>query len=257
MKGYIFDLDGTIYLGDEIIEGAAETISMLKHNGHKVAFLTNKSIATRHDYYEKLNKMNIDVKMSEIVNSNYIAALYLKQYMKEGQSVFLIGEEALIQEIQDLRINVTNDPERASFVLIGWDRRFTYEKINAAFQAWKAGAKVIATNPDKTCPVKGGEIPDCGAMIGAIEGSIDEKIEIVGKPSEIMIDFVIENILKLPRENCYMVGDRLETDIKMANDTGVKSILVMSGITDDEMLDSDRCHYPDYIMPNVNSILKL
>ena len=235
MKGYIFDLDGTIYLGDEIIEGAAETISMLKHNGHKVAFLTNKSIATRHDYYEKLNKMNIDVKMSEIVNSNYIAALYLKQYMKEGQSVFLIGEEALIQEIQDLRINVTNDPERASFVLIGWDRRFTYEKINAAFQAWKAGAKVIATNPDKTCPVKGGEIPDCGAMI----------------------DFVIENILKLPRENCYMVGDRLETDIKMANDTGVKSILVMSGITDDEMLDSDRCHYPDYIMPNVNSILKL
>ena len=134
-------------------------------------------------------------------------------------------------------IKLAENPASASHVVLGWDREFTYDKLNNAFQAWRNGAEIIATNPDRTCPVKDGEIPDCGAMIGALEGATGEPVKMItGKPSSLMAEYVLKNVLGMEADQCYMVGDRLETDIKMANDAGIHSVLVYAGITNEDML---------------------
>ena len=257
MKGFIFDLDGTIYIEEAIIDGVAEAIKTLKERGDKVVFLTNKSIARRTDYVEKLNKLGIEVELNEVINSNYITAYYLKAHMAVGEAVYVIGEEPLFDELIEGDIKLADVPAEAAYVVIGWDREFTYEKLNNAFQAWKNGAKIIATNPDRTCPVLGGEVPDCGALIGAIEGATGEPVEMItGKPSSLMADYVLNNVLKMKAADCFMVGDRLETDIKMANDAGIQSVLVMTGITNTEMLERS-LDLPNHVFKSVSTICTL
>ncbi|WP_369404781.1 HAD-IIA family hydrolase [Piscibacillus salipiscarius] len=227
MKGYIFDLDGTVYLDDEPIDGAAKTINELKAQGHKVVFLTNKSIARRSDYVEKLNKMGIECTIEDVINSNFITAKFLQG--KPGKAL-VIGEKPLFEELTEEGIQITNNPREAYYVVIGWDHEFNYEKLSQAYEAYQNGAKIIATNPDRTCPTKEGEIPDCEAMIGAIEGATGKTIDyIAGKPSRLMMQYVTEEVLKLPPNQCYMIGDRLETDILMGNENGVNSVLVLTG----------------------------
>ncbi|MBB4823263.1 arabinose operon protein AraL [Sporosarcina luteola] len=256
-RGYIFDLDGTIYLDDDIIPGVSEAIQMLKRRGDKVVFLTNKSIARRTDYVTKLNGLGIQVELDEVINSNYITAHYLKHAMAPGDAAYVIGEQPLFDELQEAGIQLTSESADASHVVLGWDRQFTYDKLNDAFQAWRNGAEIIATNPDRTCPVQGGEIPDCGAMIGALEGATGEPVkQITGKPSALMSAYVLEHILKMEAAQCYMVGDRLETDIRMANEAGIQSVLVMTGITTSAMLEvaSDR---PSFVLESVRDIASL
>lgn len=254
MKGFVFDLDGTIYVDDEIIDGAADAIGRLKSRGDRVIFLTNKSIARRKDYVKKLNSLGVDVTLDEIINSNFITAKFLKGELGPLDSVYVIGEEPLLDELEEERIPISQIPEKASYVVVGWDRKFNYDKLNNAFQAWRNGAKIIATNPDRTCPVKEGEIPDCGAMIGALEGATGQEVTTVtGKPSSLMAQYVLNEVLSLPAEKVYMVGDRLETDIRMANQSGMNSVLVMTGITNSTMLQSAIDH-PKYILSSVKDI---
>ncbi|TQR20368.1 HAD-IIA family hydrolase [Psychrobacillus vulpis] len=254
MKGFIFDLDGTIYVDNEIIPGVPDAIKSLKERGDKVVFLTNKSIASRKDYVEKLNNLDIHVELNEIINSNYITAHYLKSVMKPDDAVYVIGEAPLFEELSDENIKLADISANASHVVLGWDRNFTYDKLNDAFQAWRNGAKIIATNPDRTCPVREGEIPDCGAMIGAIEGATGEPVNLItGKPSSMMAEYVLEKVLGMQASDCYMVGDRLETDIKMANEAGIQSVLVMTGITNPEML-KQTTYQPKYVLESVKDI---
>lgn len=257
MKGFIFDLDGTIYVGDNIIDGVADAIKELKARGDKVVFLTNKSIAKRTDYVEKLNSLGIDVELNEVINSNYITAHYLKANMSAEDTAYVIGEQPLFDELAEEEIRLAEVPSEASYVVLGWDRQFTYDKLNHAFQAWKNGAKIIATNPDRTCPVEGGEIPDCGALIGAIEGATGEPVTMItGKPSQMMAEYVLSEVLEMDAVDCFMVGDRLETDIKMANDAGIQSVLVMTGITDARMLEVS-VELPNHVLMSVSAIATL
>jgi len=257
LNGYIFDLDGTIYIDNEIIPGVATAIKGLKDRGDKVIFLTNKSIASREDYVKKLRTLNIEVNLEEVINSNYITAHYLKSVMKKEDTVFVIGEAPLFEELQKENIKIAETSTNASYVVLGWDRDFTYDKLNQAYQAWKNGAQIIATNPDRTCPVADGDIPDCGAMIGALEGATGEPIKLItGKPSSLMANYVLNNVLQMEASNCYMIGDRLETDIKMGNNAGMNSVLVMTGITTPKMLESTP-YKPKYILESVRDILSL
>ena len=160
----------------------------------------------------------------------------------------------LYDELKNMGIEISDNEIEVSYVVIGWDRQFTYDKLNQAFQAWKNGAKVIATNPDRTCPIEGGQIPDCGAMIGAIEGATGEEVELIlGKPSPFAAKVIVEEMLELPPENCFMVGDRLETDIRMANLSGLQSVLVLTGITTKEML-SHALDQPKYILNSIKDL---
>ncbi|WP_152655195.1 HAD-IIA family hydrolase [Oceanobacillus sp. CFH 90083] len=256
-RGYIFDLDGTIYLGEKIIEGAGETIKALRDRGDKVIFLTNKSIETTDAYVNKLNKLGVETAPKDVINSNLLTARYLKAKLAFKGKVMVIGEAPLMNEIKEQGLEVSDNPEEVNYVVLGWDRKFTYDKLNIAFQAWRNGAKVVATNPDRTCPMHGGQIPDCGAMIGAMEGATGEKVDIIlGKPSLLAAKFIVEDILKLPSERCFMVGDRLETDVKMGNDYGMNSILVLTGITDKNMVEKTPFK-PHYTLNSVKDILTM
>ncbi|WP_421617575.1 HAD-IIA family hydrolase [Brevibacillus sp. TJ4] len=256
MKGFIFDLDGTVYLGDKLIEGAGEAIQALRERGDKVVFLSNKPIATRQSYAHKLTKMGIPTGVNEVLNSSLIVARYLQKVCQQGEKVLVIGEEPIRDELRDHGIALSHDPQEVKYVVLSWDRRFTYDRLNDLYQAAIRGAVVIASNPDRTCPLEDGQIPDTGALIGALEGATGKPIDlVVGKPSPIAAQAAIEH-LGLDVSQCYMVGDRLETDIKMGNDTGMNSVLVLTGITTREMAETSE-HQPRYILNSIKEIVNL
>lgn len=256
MKGFIFDLDGTVYLGDRVIDGAAETIGALRARGNKIVFLSNKPIATRASYVDKLCKMGIPCTLDEVLNSSWITARYLARTMASDDLALVIGEQPLCDELHDQGIRLTTDWKEARYVVLSWDRQLTYDKINAVYQAAVRGAVLLATNPDRTCPFEDGEMPDTGSLIGAIEGATGAPITLItGKPSRIAAEEAVR-LLGLDYSDCYMVGDRLETDIQMGNDTGMHSVLVLTGISNAEMA-ANSPHRPEYVIDSITGLLQL
>jgi arabinose operon protein AraL len=249
VQGYLLDLDGTVYRGEKLIPRAAEALTALQARGRRVVFLSNKPLQTRLDYAEKLTRLGIPTSEEEVINSSFVLASYLAR-KAPGARVFAIGEEPLLSELRRAGLVLTEDPKKIEYVIAAFDRTFDYRKLNIAFQALKRGAHFYATNPDRTCPVEGGEIPDAAAVIAALEATTGRKVEkIFGKPSRYMIQTALE-VLGLPPEKCAMVGDRLETDIRMAKENGLTAILVLTGVTRPEDL-KDSPFQPDYVLPSL------
>jgi arabinose operon protein AraL len=252
--GYIFDLDGTIYLGDDLIQGALETIEYLQAQNKKVLFLTNKTIDSREKYVEKLNKLGIRVQLENLLNPALVTIHYLKE-QHPGAKVYVIGEDILKQELLQNGITFASTPDETDVIVVSWDRNFHYDHLDFAYQSIKRGAAVISTHPDRTCPMPGGDVPDCGGMMGAIEGTTGQKIDIImGKPSILTANTALD-ILGLKAEQCLMVGDRLETDIRMGRDAGMSTALVLTGITSKADAQA-AAHKPTYILDSVYDILR-
>ncbi|WP_258360947.1 HAD-IIA family hydrolase [Moorella sulfitireducens] len=252
--GYLFDLDGTVYLGDYPLPGAAETIRELMKQGCRCVFLSNKPIEPVTKYQEKLNAMGIPVKKENIINSSIVMAQYLKG-IKEGLRIYLIGEKPLADELINAGCIITDNPLEAEYVVVSWDREFNYKKLNDAMQAICNGARLVATHPDRTCPVPGGVVPDAAGMIAAVEAVTGKKCEeIVGKPSPWTVTAAL-NRMGLPKEDVLMVGDRLETDIKMGKMVGIKTALTLTGVTRREDLEHSEIQ-PDYILETLADLLK-
>jgi HAD superfamily hydrolase (TIGR01450 family) len=228
-RAWLFDLDGTVYVGDRLVPGAAEAIAALRAAGRPLAFLSNKPLETRDGYARKLTALGIPAAPEDVVNSSLVLARHLRG-LDPGAPVFVIGEPPMIAEMRAHGFEVRDD-ERVRWVVIAFDRTFGYAKLNTALQAVRRGARLIATNPDRTCPVEGGEIPDCAGMIAAVEAVTERQVEaIVGKPSPIMLDVALA-ALGVAASEAVMVGDRLETDIVMGRRLGLATILVLSGVT--------------------------
>jgi len=251
-RGWLFDLDGTIYLGERLLPGAGEVIGALRAAGRRVAFLSNKPLQTRADYAEKLTRLGVPARPDEVVNSSLVLARYLSG-LDPGAPVFVIGEPPMIAEMRAHGFEVRDD-ERVRWVVIAFDRTFSYAKLNTALQAVRGGARLIATNPDRTCPVEGGEIPDCAGMIAAVEAVTGQQVEaVVGKPSPIILAVAL-SVLGVPAEESVIVGDRIETDITMGKRAGLGTILVLSGVTrpDDPRIAELA---PDHVLASVAEIL--
>ncbi len=255
-KGFIFDLDGTVYRGDSLIPGADRVIRLLREKGKKVVFLSNKPLQTREDYASKLTRLGIPTQPDEVINSTFVMTNYLKKIAPEAR-LFVVGETPFIEELKKAGFKITDEPREIDYVVVAFDRTFDYKKLNIAFQAIKKfGAHFVATNPDRTCPVEGGEIPDCAGMIAAIEAVTEKKVEvIVGKPSPIMIQTVLD-VMGLKPEDCILIGDRLETDIKMGRDSGIATGIVLTGVTDEKTLKESSIH-PDFIFQSIADIENL
>jgi arabinose operon protein AraL len=252
--GYLFDLDGTIYRGEILIPGAGDTIATLKSLSKKILYLSNKPLQTRADYAAKLTRLGIPTAPEEIINSSLVMARWLSQ-QSPGAVVYIIGEPPLIQEMMQAGFRMSERAGEIQYVIASFDRTFDYRKLNIALQAIKRGAHFVATNPDRTCPIEGGEIPDCAAMIGAVEGTTGKKVEtIVGKPSEIMIQVAVET-MGLQPQHCLLVGDRLETDIMMGRKAGMATALVLTGVTKRENLEGSAVQ-PDYVWESVAEMIK-
>ena len=252
-KGFIFDLDGTIYRSDTLISGADGVIRLLRENKRKVVFLSNKPIQTREDYASKLTRLGIPTQPDEVINSTFVMANYLKKIAPQAR-LFVVGETPFVEELKRAGFSITDDPKEIEYVVVAFDRTFDYRKLNIAYQAIKKfGAHFVATNPDRTCPVEGGEIPDCAGMIAAIEAVTEKKVEvIVGKPSPIMIQTVLD-VMGLKPEDCILIGDRLDTDIKMGRDSGIATGIVLTGVTDEKMLKESSIH-PDFIFQSIADV---
>jgi phosphoglycolate/pyridoxal phosphate phosphatase family enzyme len=256
MRGYIFDLDGTIYLGDRLIDGADEAIRTLRARGDKVLFLSNKPIADRLSYVKKLNRMGIPASLDDVMNSSQIVAGYLKKIMSGRERVLVIGEEPICEELRMHGITPMDGDGHPNYVVLSWDRQFTYDKLNRLYQAAVRGSIIIASNPDLTCPLEDGQIPDTGAIIAALEAAAGRSIDlVVGKPSPVAAQAAVER-LGMDYRDCIMVGDRLETDIKMGNDTGMTSVLVLTGVTTREAAERSPI-VPSHCLPSVREIVHI
>jgi HAD superfamily hydrolase (TIGR01457 family) len=254
-RGFIFDLDGTVYLSDALIPGADEVIRLLRESGRKVSFLSNKPIQTREDYASKLTRLGIPTRPDEVINSTFVMTNYLKK-TAPGARLFVVGETPFVEELKRGGFTITEEPKEIQYVVVAFDRTFDYHKLNVAFQAIKLGAHFIATNPDRTCPVEGGEIPDCAGMIAAIEAVTTKKVElIVGKPSPLIIEAALE-VMGLKPDDCILIGDRLETDIKMGKESGIATGIVLTGVTDEKSLKESPI-YPDFIFQSIADLKNL
>ncbi len=257
-KGFIFDLDGTVYLSDQLIPGAERVIRLLRERERKVVFLSNKPIQTRDDYAAKLTRLGIPTLPDEVINSTLVMINYLKKNAPNAK-LFVAGEAPFVEEVKRAGFTVTEEPREVEYVVVAFDRTFDYRKLNIAFQAIKLGAHFVATNPDRTCPVEGGEIPDCAGMIAAIEAVTQKKVEvIVGKPSPLMIQAAMD-VMGLRLDECILIGDRLETDIRMGKEAGIATGIVLTGVTNEETLKEYRHSslQPDFVFQSIADVENL
>jgi HAD superfamily hydrolase (TIGR01450 family) len=229
--GYLFDLDGTIYLGDELLPGAHDLVTTLRQRGCETLFLSNNPTRDPQMYADKLARLGLPTRTSHIVNPVVTMPAWLRREAPDA-AVFVIGEQPLVRAIEAAGIRTTSRPEEIDIVVASYDRGFDYRKLQIAFDAlWQhRRARLVATNPDAYCPMSNGRgEPDAAAVIAAIEACTGVKCEVnVGKPAAVMLQTAL-GILGLPPADCLMVGDRLHTDIAMAVDAGVDSALVLTG----------------------------
>jgi HAD superfamily hydrolase (TIGR01457 family) len=236
IKLLIFDLDGVIYRGNTLLPGAKETIQELRNRGKYIAFLTNNSTQTRYQYKKKLSRLGIKTNISEIFTSAWGTARFLKN--KGARKAFVIGEEGLKKELRWAGIEVTFLPQNdVDFVVVGLDRRFNYKKLCNAFEAVKKGAKFIATNMDYTFPLEDKIVPGGGAIVASLRWALNMEPVIIGKPSLFLLELII-NHYGVNKEQSVIVGDRLDTDIEMGKRAGMKTVLVLTGITSREEVES-------------------
>ncbi|MGE3062505.1 MAG: HAD-IIA family hydrolase [bacterium] len=226
IKLFFFDMDGTLYLGENLIDGAVEFVAKLKERGIGRVFLSNNSSKNRKEYLKKLTRMGFECVENDIFTSLNATILKLK---REGvRTIYPLGTPSFEEELLDNGFKFSK--ENPDTVLLGFDKTLTYEKIDNAYQLLIKNVRFVATHPDITCPTENGYIPDIGGFISMFEKLTGRLPEIVGKPNTCMVLSIMEHFGLKPQE-CAMVGDRLYTDMRMAIDATMKSILVLSGET--------------------------
>jgi len=225
IKLFAFDLDGTLYIGENIILGAVELIEYLRRK-YKIAFFTNNSSKTRREVCEKLNRLGIKCKLNEVYTSSSAITLYLSE--SGIDDLYVIGSDSFRSELADKGLRIV-DVTSAKNLVVGLDLDFNYKKIADALSVLLKGGKFIACNEDCSFPVEEGRsIPGCGAMVGAIAASVNRRPDfIVGKP-HIYILSIIAKDYKIEHDEIIVVGDSYESDIMMALNYDSKAILVNS-----------------------------
>mmetsp|Transcript_25789 Transcript_25789/g.43030 ORF Transcript_25789/g.43030 Transcript_25789/m.43030 type:complete len:342 (+) Transcript_25789:34-1059(+) len=257
---FIFDCDGVIWRGDDIIAGVPDVLSKLREQNKTVFFVTNNSTKSRKGYLKKFQSLGLDVQPEEIFSSSFAAAAYLEQNpLPAGKKVYVIGQEGIPQELDLLNIPHIGGPDDSDkviklgpgvkveqdkdvgAVIVGFDSQINYYKIQYAQLCINENedCRFIATNLDAVTHLTAEqEWAGNGAMVGAIKGCTGKEPILVGKPSPLMIDYIVEKY-KCDRSRICMVGDRLDTDILFGKDNGLQTVLTLSGVTTEKKLLSD------------------
>lgn len=228
IKGLIIDLDGCVYRGERLIEGADVAIRALKEAGRRILYLTNNSTKTPEEYASKLRRLGIEADPPEILTSAVATAAYMRRFARGP--CYVIGEDALRSAILKEGFTISEEvgAGKAKYVVCGLDRNFTYDKLAAACFAIQKGAKFIATNTDPNLPVEWGYLPGAGSIVGALRIATGVKPIVVGKPSRYIMEIALEKI-GLERSNVAIVGDRVEIDVKAGKVAGLYTILISPG----------------------------
>ena len=250
--GYILDLDGTVYLGSRLIAGADAAVARLRAAGSRIVFLSNKPLEPRASYAAKLTRLGIPTPAEDVINSTQALMHYLREHHREA-GLWVIGEQALLDELRGEGFRLVERLEEIEVVVAAFDRTLNYAKLNMAHQALVRGARFLATNADRTCPMDDGEIPDCAGVIAFLEATTGRRVEMVaGKPSRHILEAAVAR-LGVPMARCLMVGDRLATDIVMGRQAGIDTALVLTGVTTREMLAQSEVQ-PTYVLESVAEV---
>ena len=254
-KLYLFDMDGTLYLGNRLFEFTRELLDTLKSTGRKYLFMTNNSSKSVEDYVSKLKSMGIPASREDFMTSSQATAYYLHKH-HEGQTLYVCGTRSLKEELRREGFAVTENPEEAECIVMGFDTELTFRKLRdvSFLLLTREEIPYIATNPDYVCPTEFGSVPDCGSVCDMIYNATKKRPVVIGKPSSLMPRLAMEKLQVAPEETC-VVGDRIYTDVKSGLNAGITSILVLSGETTEEILaqSPDR---PDLVLKDASEILE-
>ena len=227
---YLFDLDGTVTLGDALLPTAGETIARLRAEGRRTLFLSNNPSRPAADYAARLTRLGLPTPAEDVINSSLVMVTFLRRWLP-GARLFVVGEASLCGELAAAGFELADEAAGVEAVIASFDRTFAYRKLQIAFDAIRGGARFFATNGDRYCPTPDGGQPDAAAMIAAIEACTGVRVEVVvGKPSPIMAEVALDR-LGLPPERCLMTGDRLETDVLFGLNAGMAAALTLTGAT--------------------------
>ena len=258
-KLYIFDMDGTIYLGGRPFDFAKRFIKNLRASGRRVLFFTNNASHTSPFYLSKLERLGFEPSADEIMTSGDVTLEFLKRH-RAGKSVYLVGTDELVEEYADKGIKLVNgesDPRHADIVITSFDTSLTYEKLNIACRLIRNGAEYLSTHPDFNCPTEDGFIPDSGAIAALVTASTGKTPTYFGKPYKETVEMIGE-ATGFAREEMCIFGDRLYTEIALGKSFGVTSVLVLSGETTEEDVDAalpkDK---PDFAFASLDDVDKL
>jgi len=250
---FLLDMDGTIYLDNELFDGSLDFINTLINKNIKYVFLTNNSSSSLQNYVNKLKRIGVPATEENIFTSGMAMGVYLNQN-HPNKKVYLVGTKALKNELSTYKINLVDD--NPDIVVIGFDRELTYEKLEKACKYLDDGAIFLATNPDYVCPIANKRyIPDCGSMCDMITNATGKKPTYIGKPSPMMIN-LLQSKYKINKEKIAMVGDRVYTDIKAGVNANVKTICVLSVESTMETIENSDVK-PDLILNSVKDIIPL
>lgn len=249
IKMFVLDMDGTIYLGDRLFPYTPGFLRKVKETGRDFCFFTNNSSKNRGAYLQKLQRMGIEIPPEKMLISNGVILDWLREN-RPGKSAYVVGTPALLEDFRQAGVRL-ND-KAPDYVVLGFDTTLTYEKLALACGFIRTGAEVFGVNPDWNCPVEGGFIPDCGSIAALVKASTGVQCEFFGKPSRHTLDYILKHTGCEPQE-LAVVGDRLYTDIAVADGSAVTSILVMSGETTRPMLESSAIQ-PDLVVEDIGQL---
>lgn len=250
-KGYICDMDGVIYHGSRLVDGAKEFVDWLKSRGKRFLFLTNSSAKSPKELKQKLARMGIDVGVEDFITSAHATASFLAS-QNPNTGVCVIGESGLINALHDAGFYI--DQVNPTYVVVGESRTYNFEQIEMAVQLVLGGAKLIGTNSDLTGPSEKGVVPACRALVAPIEMATGRQAYFIGKPNPLMMRHAIERIgCKL--EDTLIIGDRMDTDIIAGIESGIETALVLSGITSRADL-AKYPYQPNYVLDRAADIVR-
>ena len=237
-KLYLFDMDGTLYLGNRLYDFTLELLDTLKATGRKYLFMTNNSSKSVEDYVQKLGALGIEAIREDFMTSSQATAYYLHKH-HEGQKLYVCGTESLKEELRSEGFTVTTNLEEVECIVMGFDTELTFQKLHdvSYLLLTRPELPYIATNPDYVCPTEFGSVPDCGSVCDMIYNATKKRPVVIGKPSPLMPELAMEK-LGISREETCVVGDRIYTDVKSGLNAGITGILVLSGETTREILEA-------------------
>ena len=248
-KYFIVDMDGTFYLGDSMIPGADTFLRAAEKSGRDWYFFSNNSSNSVATCRARLSKIGFPVSEEKVLLSSFVAADYiLRQY--PGKTVYLLGNGNLYDCFRAYGVPlVQEDPD---IVVLGFDTDITYERIRKACTYIANGAVFLATHPDRNCPIAGGFMPDTGSMIELFAASTGRRPTVLGKPMTPTVEYLTQVLRCAPQELAF-VGDRLETDIRIGTDHGIPAALVLSGVTDEALLQKSGSR-PSVVVPSLRDL---
>ena len=253
---FLFDMDGTLYLGNRLFDFTPALLNGIRAKGGRYLFMTNNSSKSVVDYVKKLDALGITATEEDFITSSQATAYYLKQHHPDA-TLYVCGTRSLIKELEKEGFAVTTDLEKVDVIVMGFDTELTFQKLEdvSRLLLTRKNIPYIATNPDYVCPTEYGSVPDCGSVADMLFNATGKRPLFIGKPSPLMPTLAMA-MTGYGKEETAVIGDRIYTDVKSGLNAGCTAVLVMSGETTEDILNASE-DKPDLVLKDAGEILSM